>query len=46
MGDCLWYHARLADVLDIDFNDVAETNIEKLLDRMERDKIHGDGDDR
>ena len=46
MGDCLWYHARLADVLGIDFNDVASKNIEKLLDRMERNKIHGEGDDR
>ena len=46
MGDCLWYHARLADVLGIDFNDVADLNIEKLLDRMKRNKIHGEGDDR
>lgn len=46
MGDVLWYHARLADVLDIDFSEVAEENIRKLLDRKARNKIHGEGDDR
>ena len=46
MGDCLWYHARLADALGIEFNVVADMNIEKLLDRKERNKIHGDGDNR
>ena len=46
MGDCLWYHARLADDLGIKFNVVADMNIEKLLDRKERNKIHGNGDDR
>lgn len=46
MGDCFWYHARLADHFNIDLNEVAEENIRKLLDRMERNKIHGDGDDR
>ncbi len=46
MGDCLWYHARLADVLEIEFNDVAKDNIEKLLDRKKRNKLHGEGDNR
>jgi NTP pyrophosphatase (non-canonical NTP hydrolase) len=46
MGDCFWYHARLADILDIDLNDVVEENIRKLLDRMKRNKIHGEGDNR
>jgi NTP pyrophosphatase (non-canonical NTP hydrolase) len=46
MGDCLWYHARLADVFGINFNDVAKENIKKLLDRKNRNKIHGEGDDR
>jgi NTP pyrophosphatase (non-canonical NTP hydrolase) len=46
MGDCLWYHARLADALDINLNEVAELNIEKLLDRKNRNKIHGEGDNR
>ena len=46
MGDCLWYHARLADVFDINFDDVAEENIKKLLDRKKRNKLHGEGDNR
>ena len=46
MGDCLWYHARLADNLGIDFDDVATENIRKLLDRLDRGKLHGDGDER
>jgi NTP pyrophosphatase (non-canonical NTP hydrolase) len=46
MGDCLWYHARLADTLEIPFNDVAKENIKKLLDRKKRDKLHGNGDNR
>jgi NTP pyrophosphatase (non-canonical NTP hydrolase) len=46
MGDCLWYHARLADSLGINFNDVAKENISKLLDRKKRNKLHGSGDDR
>jgi NTP pyrophosphatase (non-canonical NTP hydrolase) len=46
MGDCLWYHARLADVLGINFDDVAKENIRKLLDRKKRNKLHGEGDNR
>lgn len=46
MGDYHWYSARLCAALGIDYNDVPKHNIEKLLDRMERNKIHGDGDER
>jgi len=46
IGDQMWYQARLLDQFDIDFNDVARHNIEKLLDRLERDVLHGDGDER
>ena len=46
MGDCLWYHARLADELDISFDTVAKTNLKKLFKRMKENKIHGNGDDR
>lgn len=46
IGDMLWYQARILDQFEIDFNHVAKTNIEKLLDRMERGKIHGEGDNR
>ncbi len=46
IGDILWYQARFLDSLDINFNDVAATNITKLLDRMKRNKLHGEGDNR
>jgi NTP pyrophosphatase (non-canonical NTP hydrolase) len=46
MGDVFWYHARLADALGINLNDVAKENIEKLLDRKKRGVIHGEGDNR
>lgn len=46
IGDILWYQARLADQFGLDFNEIAETNVEKLLDRMKRNKIHGEGDNR
>ncbi len=46
IGDILWYQARVLDAFEINFNDVAETNISKLLDRMKRGKIHGEGDNR
>lgn len=46
MGDILWYMARLSDHLGIKFDDIATSNIEKLISRMERGKLHGDGDNR
>jgi NTP pyrophosphatase (non-canonical NTP hydrolase) len=46
LGDVLWYVANLAKELNIDLDDVAQGNIEKLFSRMERNKIHGDGDNR
>lgn len=46
LGDCLWYLARIADEFDVDFNEVAKANIDKLFDRKERDQIQGSGDNR
>jgi len=46
MGDVLWYMARFSDQFEIEFNDVAKTNIEKLASRKDRGKLHGEGDDR
>ena len=46
MGDVLWYLAQLATELKISLNEAAEENIEKLMSRMERKKIHGKGDNR
>jgi NTP pyrophosphatase (non-canonical NTP hydrolase) len=46
LGDVLWYVAQIATELDLSLDVVAEKNIEKLYDRMERDKIGGSGDNR
>lgn len=46
LGDVLWYLAKIAREFDIPLDDVAEANIEKLYSRMERGKLHGDGDTR
>ncbi len=46
LGDCIWYIAQLCTEFGICMDDVAETNIKKLLDRMARNVIKGDGDNR
>jgi NTP pyrophosphatase (non-canonical NTP hydrolase) len=46
LGDVLWYIAQVCTELNIPLNDVAEYNIAKLYDRLERGKIKGDGDNR
>lgn len=46
LGDVLWYIAQVATELDLALDDIAESNIAKLYDRLERGKIKGDGDNR
>ena len=46
LGDVLWYIAQVATELDLSMDEIAEHNIAKLYDRLERGKIKGDGDDR
>jgi len=46
LGDVLWYIAQVCTELGLSMDEVAEANISKLLDRLERDAIRGDGDDR
>jgi NTP pyrophosphatase (non-canonical NTP hydrolase) len=46
LGDIVWYIAQIASELGISFEDIAETNIEKIMSRMERSQINGDGDNR
>lgn len=46
LGDCLWYLAAVAEEFDLDLGDVAQGNIDKLLDRKERGVIQGSGDSR
>jgi len=46
LGDVLWYIAQVATELDLSLEEIAEHNIAKLYDRLERGKIQGDGDNR
>jgi NTP pyrophosphatase (non-canonical NTP hydrolase) len=46
LGDVLWYIAQVCTELDLSMDEVAEYNLSKLYDRLERGKIRGDGDDR
>ena len=46
LGDVLWYIAQVCTELGLSLDDVAESNIMKLYDRLERGKIKGDGDNR
>ncbi|MCD6590003.1 nucleoside triphosphate pyrophosphohydrolase family protein [Candidatus Woesearchaeota archaeon] len=46
LGDVLWYIAAICAELGISMDEVARLNIEKLYSRMERNKLHGEGDDR
>lgn len=46
LGDVLWYLTQVATELKVNLEDVANRNLEKLLSRLERGMIHGNGDNR
>src|SRR6202020_112029 len=46
LGDVLWYVAQLASELQLDLEQIAQTNLEKLLSRQRRGVLSGDGDER
>ena len=46
LGDVLWYVAQLATELDLDLDEIAHANLEKLLSRKRRGVISGEGDER
>ena len=46
LGDVLWYLSAVAYYNDIELEDIAKTNLEKLASRQKRNKIHGSGDNR
>jgi len=46
IGDVLWYVSNMCTELDLDLEEVAKQNVEKLFDRKKRGVIRGSGDDR
>ena len=46
LGDVLWYVAMIAEYLEVPLSEVANGNIAKLESRLQRNKIHGAGDNR
>ena len=46
LGDVLWYLAQLATELELELDEVAEANLQKLRSRQLRGVLSGSGDDR
>ena len=46
LGDVLWYLTQLCTELGYSLEEVAEANVEKVLGRLERGTLGGDGDER
>jgi NTP pyrophosphatase (non-canonical NTP hydrolase) len=46
LSDVLWYIADICTLLNIDLQDVADSNIAKLESRVARGTIQGSGDNR
>jgi NTP pyrophosphatase (non-canonical NTP hydrolase) len=46
LGDVLWYLTQICTNLGYTLDELAAANLEKVLSRLERNQIHGDGDNR
>ena len=46
LGDVLWYVSATCTELELDLDDVAQSNITKLYQRKAENKLHGEGDNR
>lgn len=46
VGDVLWYVGAAAKELGYSLAEIARMNLEKLISRRDRGKLHGEGDDR
>jgi NTP pyrophosphatase (non-canonical NTP hydrolase) len=45
-GDCQWYLSNFCEEIERYLSDVADENLEKLLDRKSRNTLQGTGDNR
>ena len=46
LGDVLWYLSQLATEFGLSLEEIAQSNLEKLLSRLERGVLNGNGDNR
>lgn len=46
LGDVLWYINAISCYLGLSLDDIAQQNLDKLLDRKERNTLSGSGDNR
>jgi NTP pyrophosphatase (non-canonical NTP hydrolase) len=46
LGDTLWYIAAISRYLETPLSKVADGNLNKLESRWQRNKLHGEGDER
>ncbi len=46
LGDVLWYVTQLASELELELDEIARENLEKLFSRQRRGVLSGSGDDR
>jgi NTP pyrophosphatase (non-canonical NTP hydrolase) len=46
LGDVLWYVAQLATELELELDEIAQGNLDKLLSRQRRGVLSGSGDER
>ena len=46
LGDVLWYVAEMCTLFNLNMDDVAQANLDKLFKRKEEGKLQGSGDNR
>ena len=46
LGDTMWYVASIARYMGVPLSEVANGNLKKLESRHQRNKLHGEGDER
>lgn len=46
LGDVLWYLTQICTEIDITLEEVVTQNLQKILSRQSRKKLHGTGDNR